>query len=283
MDNTSKFKMDNLIHCHNFDFALKGRLNWSTNVHEEWDAPNQMLVGAMNRQYCVLLDLAIHLKTFIESGEGALTPLFFGIGEGGDDIEKIAKKTNEKIRAMLQNDILNRTEFVNFVDDGPVGSHSVQKLAATHSRKNWCTKDEKDIHGRWKKGRDISDVYEDIDLPYPDAKVAGRLCIGGPCKYVHKEGSGITGNFLMKNVVPSIRSRFSASVASVLLALPLRWAVFENDDDYLPRGSTYHTREAVHKVSQHPDNENPVKKAMLAISGNECELYLDELDALETR
>jgi hypothetical protein len=150
-------------------------------------------------------------------------------------------------------------------------------LAATHSRKNGCTKDEKDIRGQWKKGRRISDAYDDIDLPYPDAKVAGRLCIGGPCKYVLKESSGITGNFLMENVVPSIRSRFSAPVASVL-ALPLLWADFENDNDYLPRGMTDRIREAVRQVSQLPDNENPVKKAMLVISGNEGELYLDELD-----
>jgi hypothetical protein len=279
MDDTSKFKMDNLTRCHDFDFALKGRLNWSKNVHEERDAPNQILVGAMNRGYCVLLGLAIHLEMFIESGEGALTPLVFGIGDGGDDndIEKIANKTNKKIQSMLQHDILNRPEFVHFVDDGPVGSHSVRKLAATHSRKNGCTKDEKDIRGRWKKGRRISDVYDDIDLPYPDAKVAGRLCIGGPCKYVLKEFSGITGNFLMENVVPSIRSRFSTAVASVL-ALPLLWAVFENGDDYLPKGMTDRIREAVRQVSQLPDDENPVKKVMLVISGNEGELYLDELD-----
>jgi hypothetical protein len=101
------------------------------------------------------------------------------------------------------------------VEDGPVGSHSVRKLSSTHARKNGCGKDEKDIRGRWKKGRRISDVYNGIDLPYPDAKVAGRLCIGGPCKYVLKEGSGITGNFLLEYVVPSIRTRLSASVAKV--------------------------------------------------------------------
>jgi hypothetical protein len=130
------------------------------------------------------------------------------------------------------------------VEDGPVGSHSVRKWASTHARKNGCGKAEKDIRGRWKKGRRISDVYDDIDLPNPDAKVAGRLCIGGPCKYVLKEGSGITGNFLLEHVVPSIRTRFSDSVSKVL-ALPLLWSVFENDDDYLPREMADRIREAV--------------------------------------
>jgi hypothetical protein len=44
MDDTSKFKMDDLTPCHDFDFALKGRLNWSKNVHEERDAPT-FLIG----------------------------------------------------------------------------------------------------------------------------------------------------------------------------------------------------------------------------------------------
>jgi hypothetical protein len=54
MDDTSKFRMENLTQCHDFDFVLKGRLNWSKNVHEERDAPNQILLGAMDPQYCIL-------------------------------------------------------------------------------------------------------------------------------------------------------------------------------------------------------------------------------------
>jgi hypothetical protein len=43
---------------------------------------------------------------------------------------------------------------------------------------------EKDIRGRWKgKGR-LSDVYNNVELPYPGAKVAAVLCGGGPCTYV---------------------------------------------------------------------------------------------------
>jgi hypothetical protein len=42
-------------------------------------------------------------------------------------------------------------------------------------------KDEKDIGGCWKgKGR-VSDAYNNVELPYPDAKVAAVLCGGGPC------------------------------------------------------------------------------------------------------
>jgi hypothetical protein len=70
------------------------------------------------------------------------------------------------------------------------------------------TKDEKDLRGRWKKGR-VSDVYDESELPFPDAKVAGKLCIGGPCKYIIVDGSGVTADFLLEHVVPSIRTRFT--------------------------------------------------------------------------
>jgi hypothetical protein len=114
-------------------------------------------------------------------------------------------------------------------------------------------------------------------LPHPDAKVAGRLCIGGPCKCILKAGSGITANFLFENAVPGIRSRFSDSVARVL-ALPLRWAVFENGENYLPREMTDRICAAVQQVSQLPDDENPVKKVRLVMSGDEGESCLGELD-----
>jgi hypothetical protein len=30
----------------------------------------------------------------------------------------------------------------------------------------------------------VSDVYDNDELPYPDAEVAAALCCGGPCFYV---------------------------------------------------------------------------------------------------
>ncbi len=41
-----------------------------------------------------------------------------------------------------------------------VGCHSVRKFAATHARRLGCTKDDKDIRGRWKSKTRVSDVYK---------------------------------------------------------------------------------------------------------------------------
>ena len=43
------------------------------------------------------------------------------------------------------------------------------------------TKDERDIRGRWKGTGRVSDLHDDVELPYPDAKVAENLFGGGPC------------------------------------------------------------------------------------------------------
>ena len=89
-----------------------------------------------------------------------------------------------------------------------LGSHSIRKYAATFARRCGVTKDEKDIRGRWKGAGRVSDVYDDVvELPYPDAKVAEKLCGGGPCFYVSDPGLNATmiNTFVLSCVVPNIR------------------------------------------------------------------------------
>jgi hypothetical protein len=62
-----------------------------------------------------------------------------------------------------------------------LGSHSIRKYATIFLQRCGVTKDEKDIPGRWKGAGRVSDVYDDVELPCPDAKVAEKLCGGGPC------------------------------------------------------------------------------------------------------
>ena len=41
------------------------------------------------------------------------------------------------------------------------------------------------------------DTYINNSIPYPDAKVATVLCIGGAVKYVVREGSNISFDFYL--------------------------------------------------------------------------------------
>jgi hypothetical protein len=43
----------------------------------------------------------------------------------------------------------------------------------------WSDKRQKDVRGRWKGRGRVSDIYDDIELPYPDAKVAEKLFFFG--------------------------------------------------------------------------------------------------------
>ena len=69
-----------------------------------------------------------------------------------------------------------------------------------------------------------SDRYEDVELPYPDAKVAGKLCVGGPARYMIKEGSGVTLAFILLHVTPEIKNRLGDDIA-LTLGHCLLWAV----------------------------------------------------------
>ena len=46
--------------------------------------------------------------------------------------------------------------------------------------------------GRWKSKKRTSDDYDDIELPFVDAKVAKELCIGGAVKYKVRKKESIS-------------------------------------------------------------------------------------------
>ena len=97
---------------------------------------------------------------------------------------------------------------------GPLWTHSVHKLASTHSRRSGATKDKRDIRGQWKIKKRVADVYDDIELPWPGIKVASMLCIGGPCRYRLEEGA--SNEFVLHHVAPNIRKIFDNETVVIL-------------------------------------------------------------------
>ncbi|KAI2503969.1 hypothetical protein MHU86_10466 [Fragilaria crotonensis] len=101
----------------------------------------------------------------------------------------------------------------------------------------------RDICGRWKSKSRVPDVYEDTELPYPDAKVAEKLRFGSACYYlfpdkvtntVAEEGESTTPMMktyiLSNNVVPNIRKGLSDS-AALVLGKALLWITYSPYDD----------------------------------------------------
>ena len=110
----------------------------------------------------------------------------------------------------------------------PIGTHSIRKLPATYARRNRCTKDDVDARGRWKSNKRIVDTYIDCLIPFPDAKVASTLCIGGPIKYSVSEGVNIDETIILRCVGTNILSHFPRQV-SLVFGTALIWAVYDND------------------------------------------------------
>jgi hypothetical protein len=149
VDDCSQFLMESLTTNPDNDFTLRAKLRWSKNVHEERDAPNQILIGAMDPMFCVLVGLGVWLEVFLgRGGIAEQTPYIFGLNEdvrvpqGGDKIK-------DAVSDIFAKEVFNRPEVVT--NDGLLGTHSFRKFASTFCRRNGCSKDEKDLRGRWKR------------------------------------------------------------------------------------------------------------------------------------
>ena len=80
-------------------------------------------------------------------------------------------KAKEIARTICGQRLLKHEELAKI---GMLGSRSLRKFAATHTRQCGVSKDEKDIRGRWKGKGQVSDVYNDnVEFPYPDCKASG--------------------------------------------------------------------------------------------------------------
>ena len=245
----------------------------SKNVNDERDAPYQILIGSMDATYCVLLGLAIHLETWIESGK-ANNAYVFDLGTNNPENAK------SKVARILKNDVWGKAEF-HLIDAEPIGTHSLRKYPSTYARNNGCSRDDVDHRGRWKRRQQQVDTYIDVQLPYPDAKVAAALCVGGPCKYGLRQGSQISDNWLSEFVVPHIMQQYSRDVA-LTLGRALLWAAFEPSlHGYLPAALCNHIHTAYDAIPGKVllAGENPVEKLLIVVTGYEGELYIDELGA----
>ena len=312
IDDTTQVLLSNL-RAHDFygTNVLKTRLNWSKNVAEERDAPWQIVMGSMDTAFCVFISTALWLEMSFSRGNpnAMLSPFLFAFS---DDISIPGGglKTKDVVQNILGQHVFRRPEFQSIIGEegadnadvgiGLLGSHSIRKFAATHSRRCGITKDEKDIRGRWKNRARVSDAYDDVELPYPDAKVANKLCIGGPCFYLlaneQANGDNLPGDndanvnstvmiktFLLSNVVPNLRRRMSESCCFIL-GKALLWYIYSTNNivpqdfrDRVKRELNEILRAAGDVNVDNPDF-NPVRKVPVVVSGDEGSVFIEVID-----
>ena len=258
------------------EIAARARLNWSKNVQEERDAPWQILLGSMDPDFCVLLNTALWLEVFLSTQPGAeLSP--YVLAFSNDNNRPAGGKKARKTASSILRRLLNDDEFETNDDDNQenLGSHSTRKFASTWTRRQGATKDEKDTRGRWKKRR-VSDDYDDMELPYPDTKVAGMLCVGGPCSYRIKENSGITEGWILQNVVPYIARVYGNALAKTL-GKALLWVIFSEHSEWVPQGLRERVSAAYEMVQTLENGVNPILKKLLVITGEDAVVQITEI------
>ena len=277
IDDTMHIRMENLRRSNIFSYLLQVRLNWSKNVREERDSPWQILLPSMNPLYCVYLNLAIWLEIFLELyPHGNLTPFLFGFSTDTRDPEgaTLSKKVASDVLGGKIFKERNK-EVALGVGHGPLGTHSIRKLASTHSRRSGATKDERDIRGRWKGKARVADVYDDVELPWPDIKVASMLCPGGPCRYVLQ--NDVDDQFVLSNVVPNIRNKFDDETA-LIFGTALMYSIFCIDDttNNVPSSICTRVRNA-YRNGGYDTTKDPVRRVPIVCTGHEGEVYIDDI------
>lgn len=250
--------------------ALKARLRWSKNVMDERSAPWQTLLGAMDATYCVFINLGLWLEVQLSSSPHSIaSPYIFSFSE---DITRPGGgvKANSAVSRVMR-EVFSANEF-DFAE-GPLGTHSIRKFAATYVRDQGVNKDDKDVRGRWKAddARRASHVYDDVHLPYVDTRVCGVLCVGGPCSYLEKEGSGVTSHFILQHVTPCIRNKFGESVA-LIFGRAIMWLCFSEKREIVP-AEMFARITVAYNNEILPDSElqvgdNPIDKKLLIVTGD---------------
>ena len=257
-----------------FDYALRVHLRWTKNCLKERDTPEQIILGSSDQDFCVLTSLSIHLQYLLE----------FLNGENSDFLFCNSGETTETVKALvgkaIRDHVTNNKGWKNLqeegVDSGPVGSHSNQKLVSTLARRQGCTQDDADCCSRWWNTWRISDRYTDLTLDMVDGKVTAALCMGGPTKYVYREGSGLMDAFLSDEVCPHICAKFGGRVA-VVLGKSLLWACKEPVMiPQVPACLRQGVMQAYEGVMQQEEDINPIQKRQIVVYNVGGQLRIDE-------
>ena len=131
VDDVSNFKIDDPRGHGEYDFALKTRVRWSKNVLEERQCPPQILLGAMDTDFCCLMNLGLYLEEFLGHFPDA-TYLF--TEAVGDNAPKNLKQT---YRNRLERVVWKHQEFKELAEEDDtegIGTHSYRKFPSNYAR-----------------------------------------------------------------------------------------------------------------------------------------------------
>jgi flagellar biosynthesis GTPase FlhF len=191
LDDSCKLRRKKLQQNARIPGTLRVKLQWTKNARTEKECPWQIIFGAKDTGYCLILALALHLETAI-SRHGNNKEFIFHFGKANP------QTANSYVGTALRN--ILKADIVDLIsgEDGKLGTHSNRKYGTTAARRRGANKDFVDFRARWKQLAKQQDRYANADLPWPDGDVAAKLCVGGPIRYQVKPKSGITTGFILE-------------------------------------------------------------------------------------
>ena len=260
-----------------YNFALMTKVRWSKNIAEERGCPDQILLGSMDHSMCLLISLSIYPETFL--AQHLMAYYLFTEDTALNAVKRLKNRYSKRLTNFVwKSDELQSTILQQDEGQG-VRTHSQRKFPATYAKRQGCTTEEIEIRGRWKQTNGkIVHRYIDVKQEFIDAKVASKLCIGGPVKYSLKKGvEGITHEWIYTHVVPSIRSRFeNDNRLCYVLGLSLLYAAMTEGDKQIlvPELIRRRIRFAYHQLGQ--DELQPVQKIPLLVQRKDDQLDINE-------
>ena len=196
-------------------------------------------------------------------------------------IEKTAAMAKHKVGRHLKTKIFTNKEFAELkdnIDGSIVGTHSVLKFASTHVRRSGRSCDDLNVHGCWKRLKQMVDTYLDPDIPYPDTKTAAALSIGGPIRYKVLKSSGVDDCWLVENVLSETQKFYLDKKAVVTLSKALLWACFDAEgQNIVPLQIFKRIQTAYEAIWKLDSTLNLVCKTPLVVCGHEDQLIIEEL------
>jgi hypothetical protein len=235
---------------------------------EERACPDQLLIGAADTDFCILLALACYLESRLTTNRNGR----YLFGDRDDEFEP--DRANERYCRTLRQ-CWSDPEFLELMAKvkGSLGSHSNRKFPATWCAENGSSDPEVEIRGRWKGNKNgrVVNRYISVEQLPTDAKLAGILAVGGPVRYKLKADSHVSNSFLQGIVTPKMHEHFGADQSNTIadvLELPLLWACHEPTLAHMiDHAVRIRIQKGYNSIrGANPETYNPVIKVPLHIS-----------------
>ena len=231
-------------------------IEWSKNIKTENRKETQLILGADDPDFCVLLALATHIESSAACSNNS-SPFVFSLHGVGDSIPGTTKSA---VYAALKT-VFQSASF-KAEREGLLGSHSLRKCASNYAQDCGHPRSDCEMRGRWTgdDGAKGSTPYFKKTVHFTDVKVASSLCIGGAIRYDFAPDCKIDNSFLVSVVTPNAASKLPRTVAETL-GKALLWAIYDSGHSVkIPSWLSSKVKAKYNEIAGGVPTGNPIQK-----------------------